>query len=70
MIPTQVRRFRVDRAPSDARWLEALLNREGKPFHAGVELQHRKFSDTALGLADTIGFLPIGRPLDFFGPFE
>jgi poly-gamma-glutamate synthesis protein (capsule biosynthesis protein) len=38
MIPTQVRRFRVNRAASsDARWLEALLNREGKPFGTAVK---------------------------------
>lgn len=37
MVPTQVRRFRVTRASEvDSQWLEALLNREGKPFHTGV----------------------------------
>lgn len=37
MVPTQVRRFRVTRASeADSKWVEALLNREGKPFHTRV----------------------------------
>jgi poly-gamma-glutamate synthesis protein (capsule biosynthesis protein) len=33
MVPTQVRRFRVNRASEgDSKWLEDLLNREGKQF--------------------------------------
>jgi poly-gamma-glutamate synthesis protein (capsule biosynthesis protein) len=37
MIPTQVRRFRINRASEvDSQWLEALLNREGKQFHTRV----------------------------------
>ncbi len=39
MTPTQIRRFRVNRAsPSDAAWLAAVLNREGKKFGTGVEI--------------------------------
>jgi poly-gamma-glutamate synthesis protein (capsule biosynthesis protein) len=38
MVPTQVRRFRVNRATElDSKWLEDLLNREGKRFGTGVE---------------------------------
>ena len=37
MIPTQVRRFRVNRASEvDSKWLEDLLNREGKRFGTRV----------------------------------
>jgi poly-gamma-glutamate capsule biosynthesis protein CapA/YwtB (metallophosphatase superfamily) len=37
MIPTQVRRFRVNRASDvDSKWLEDLLNREGKRFGTRV----------------------------------
>jgi poly-gamma-glutamate capsule biosynthesis protein CapA/YwtB (metallophosphatase superfamily) len=39
MIPTQVRRFRVNRAAqADSRWLEDLLNREGQRFGTRVRL--------------------------------
>jgi poly-gamma-glutamate synthesis protein (capsule biosynthesis protein) len=39
MIPTQVCRFRVNLpCKADALWLEALLNREGKPFRTRVKL--------------------------------
>lgn len=39
MIPTQVRRLRVQRAPyADARWLHNRLNREGRQFGARVQL--------------------------------
>jgi poly-gamma-glutamate capsule biosynthesis protein CapA/YwtB (metallophosphatase superfamily) len=39
MTPTQIRRFRVTRAPvSDAKWLAGILNREGAPVGTGVEL--------------------------------
>ena len=42
MIPTQVRRFRVNRASRpDALWLEALLNREGKRFRTAAKLNAR-----------------------------
>jgi len=38
MIPTQVRRFRVNRASeADTQWLEALLNREEKRFRTRVK---------------------------------
>lgn len=38
MIPTQVRRFRVNHASeADAKWLQDLLNREGKPFGTHVK---------------------------------
>ena len=37
MIPTHVRRFRVNRASEvDSKWLEDLLNREGKRFGTRV----------------------------------
>ena len=39
MIPTQVRRFRVNRASEvDVHWLRDLLNREGEPFGTRVEI--------------------------------
>lgn len=39
MKPTQIRRFRVNRASrSDARWLRDILNREGKKFGTRVEM--------------------------------
>jgi poly-gamma-glutamate synthesis protein (capsule biosynthesis protein) len=39
MIPTQVRRFRVnDASEGDARWLEEILNQEGKRFRTSVKL--------------------------------
>jgi poly-gamma-glutamate synthesis protein (capsule biosynthesis protein) len=39
MTPTQVRRFRVNRASeADMRWLRELLNREGKRFGTRVEI--------------------------------
>jgi poly-gamma-glutamate synthesis protein (capsule biosynthesis protein) len=39
MIPTQVRRFRVTLASAvDSKWLDALLNRQGKQFRTGVKL--------------------------------
>jgi poly-gamma-glutamate capsule biosynthesis protein CapA/YwtB (metallophosphatase superfamily) len=38
MTPTQVRHFRVNRAPEDGtRWLEDMLNREGRQFGTSVE---------------------------------
>jgi poly-gamma-glutamate synthesis protein (capsule biosynthesis protein) len=38
MIPTQVKRFRVNRASEiDTQWLEGLLNREGKRFRTGAK---------------------------------
>lgn len=38
MIPTQIRRFRVNRASEiDSQWLEDLLNREGKRFGTRVK---------------------------------
>jgi poly-gamma-glutamate capsule biosynthesis protein CapA/YwtB (metallophosphatase superfamily) len=38
MIPTQIRRFRLNRAcASDSRWLAHLLNREGKRFRTSVQ---------------------------------
>jgi poly-gamma-glutamate synthesis protein (capsule biosynthesis protein) len=38
MVPTQVRRFRVNRASEvDSKWLEDLLNREGKRFGTWVK---------------------------------
>ncbi len=38
MVPTQVRRFRVNRASEvDCKWLEDRLNREGRRFHTRVE---------------------------------
>ena len=40
MAPTQIRRFRVNRAPDDgARWLEHSMNREGRQFGTRVERQ-------------------------------
>ena len=39
MTPMQIRRFRLNRASrSDARWLENVLNQEGRKFGTGVEL--------------------------------
>jgi poly-gamma-glutamate capsule biosynthesis protein CapA/YwtB (metallophosphatase superfamily) len=44
MIPTQVRRFRVNRASeADTQWLEALLNREGKRFGTAVQRSAENF---------------------------
>jgi poly-gamma-glutamate synthesis protein (capsule biosynthesis protein) len=44
MIPTQVRRFRVNRASEgDTQWLEALLNREGKRFGTAVQRSAENF---------------------------
>ena len=38
MIPTQIRRFRLNRASAvDSQWLADLLNREGKRFHTSVQ---------------------------------
>ena len=38
MIPTKVRRFRLNRAPSiDSEWVADLLNREGKRFNTRVQ---------------------------------
>jgi poly-gamma-glutamate synthesis protein (capsule biosynthesis protein) len=38
MIPTQIRRFRLNRASAvDTLWLEDLLDREGKRFNTRVE---------------------------------
>ena len=39
MIPTQIRRFRVNRAKEeDSRWLKSVLNREGKKLGTRVEM--------------------------------
>ena len=39
MVPTQERRFKVNRVSGpDALWLRDLLNREGKRFETQVEL--------------------------------
>jgi poly-gamma-glutamate synthesis protein (capsule biosynthesis protein) len=47
MIPTQVRRFRVNRAgAADVRWLRDRLNREGERFGTGVDME----SDNSLTL--------------------
>jgi len=47
MTPTQVRRFRVNRASEeDMRWLRELLNREGERFGTWVEMM----SDNTLNL--------------------
>ncbi len=47
MIPTQVRRFRVNRASAaDVRWLRDRLNREGERFGTGVDME----SDNSLSL--------------------
>jgi poly-gamma-glutamate synthesis protein (capsule biosynthesis protein) len=44
MIPTQVRRFRVNRtSDADTQWLEALLNREGKRFGTAVQRSAEHF---------------------------
>ncbi|MBI1997096.1 MAG: CapA family protein, partial [Deltaproteobacteria bacterium] len=44
MIPTQVRRFRVNHATAaDSKWLEALLNREGKRFGTAVQRSAENF---------------------------
>jgi poly-gamma-glutamate capsule biosynthesis protein CapA/YwtB (metallophosphatase superfamily) len=44
MIPTQVRRFRVNHATAaDSNWLEALLNREGKRFGTAVQRSAENF---------------------------
>jgi poly-gamma-glutamate synthesis protein (capsule biosynthesis protein) len=38
MVPTQIRRFRVNRASEiDSKWVEDLLNREGKRFGTRVK---------------------------------
>ena len=40
MTPTQIRRFRVNRAPEEgARWLADMLNREGRLFGTRIERQ-------------------------------
>lgn len=40
MIPFQMKRFRLGRASDkDARWLEAMFNREGQPFGTRAELK-------------------------------
>ena len=37
MVPMQIRRFRVQRAaPADSRWLQAMLDREGRGLGTGV----------------------------------
>jgi poly-gamma-glutamate synthesis protein (capsule biosynthesis protein) len=47
MCPMQIKRFRLNRASGDdARWLRGVLNREGKKFGTGVELD----ADDALTL--------------------
>jgi len=43
MVPTQIRRFRLHRASeNDRRWLREVLNREGRQFNTGVELDREK----------------------------
>jgi poly-gamma-glutamate synthesis protein (capsule biosynthesis protein) len=38
MLPTQIRRFRLNRAsPPDSKWLQELLNREGRRFNTTVK---------------------------------
>jgi poly-gamma-glutamate synthesis protein (capsule biosynthesis protein) len=40
MTPTRIRHFRVNRAPeAEARWLEGMLNREGRRLGTRVERQ-------------------------------
>jgi poly-gamma-glutamate capsule biosynthesis protein CapA/YwtB (metallophosphatase superfamily) len=40
MVPTRMRHFRVERAPTDGvDWLVHVLNREGRPFGSSVERQ-------------------------------
>ena len=47
MAPTQIKKFRVNRAPlADARFLAGVLNREGKKFGTGV----RENKDGSLSL--------------------
>lgn len=44
MIPTQVRRFRINHATAaDSKWLETLLNREGKRFGTAVQRSAENF---------------------------
>jgi poly-gamma-glutamate capsule biosynthesis protein CapA/YwtB (metallophosphatase superfamily) len=41
LTPTQIRRFRVNRAPAEgARWLADTLNREGRQFNTRVEAEN------------------------------
>jgi poly-gamma-glutamate capsule biosynthesis protein CapA/YwtB (metallophosphatase superfamily) len=48
MIPTQVKRFRVNRATgADVRWLRDRLNREGEQFGTRVDMA----SDDSLTLS-------------------
>jgi poly-gamma-glutamate synthesis protein (capsule biosynthesis protein) len=48
MIPTQIRRFRLNRASElDSQWLEDLLNREGKQFNTSV----RRDAENTLALS-------------------
>lgn len=48
MVPTQIRRFRLNHAlAADSRWLEDLLNREGKRFNTQV----RRNSDNSFTLS-------------------
>jgi poly-gamma-glutamate synthesis protein (capsule biosynthesis protein) len=43
MTPTQIRRFKVNRAArTDARWLKDTLNREGAKFGTRVKLDKDK----------------------------
>ncbi len=43
MIPTQIKRFRVQRASSiDILWLREILNREGKRFGTSVQWDGNK----------------------------
>jgi poly-gamma-glutamate synthesis protein (capsule biosynthesis protein) len=50
MVPTQIRRFRVNRASAiDSQWLEELLNREGKRFGTRV----RRSAENILTLEST-----------------
>lgn len=42
LAPTLIRNFRLNRPPvRDLHWLEAMLNREGKPFGTGVSITDR-----------------------------
>jgi poly-gamma-glutamate synthesis protein (capsule biosynthesis protein) len=48
MVPTRVRRFRVNRtSQADSEWLEDLLNREGRRFGTWV----KRSADNILTLA-------------------
>jgi poly-gamma-glutamate synthesis protein (capsule biosynthesis protein) len=51
MVPTQVRRFRVNRVSEvDAQWLKDLLNREGEAVRHSGKAKRRPYPNPALGL--------------------